>query len=72
MSDTVHNASPGGSFLSTRVMNTLRYSVMNLFIIFGTGFIALGGPPLSEWRGELREYLTRERDGAVRAALTGG
>ncbi len=44
MSDTVNNASPRGSFFSTRVMNTLRYSVMNLFIIFGTGFIALGGP----------------------------
>ena len=44
MSDAVNNASPRGSFLSTRVMNTLRYSVMNLFIIFGVYFIALGGP----------------------------
>ena len=44
MSDAVNNASPSGSFLSTRVMNTLRYSVMNLFIIFGVYFIALGGP----------------------------
>ena len=25
-------------------MNTLRYSVMNLFILFGIVFIALGGP----------------------------
>ncbi len=44
-----------------------RYSVLD-----NSDFIALGGPPLSEWRSELREYLTRERDGAVRAALTGG
>ena len=44
MSDTVNNASRRGSFLSTRAMNTLRYSVMNLFILFGTGFIAMGGP----------------------------
>jgi hypothetical protein len=44
MSDAVNNASPRGSFLSTRVMNTVRYSVMNLFILFGIYFIALGGP----------------------------
>lgn len=44
MSDAVNNASPRGSFLSTRAMNTVRYSVMNLFILFGIYFIALGGP----------------------------
>ena len=44
MSDTVNNVRPRGSFLSTRAMNTLRYSVMNLFILFGTACIALGGP----------------------------
>jgi alkane 1-monooxygenase len=44
MSDAVNNASPRGSFLSTRVMNTVRYSVMNLFILFGIYFVALGGP----------------------------
>ena len=40
MSDTVTNAGPRGSLFSTRVMNTVRYSMMNLFILFGTGFIA--------------------------------
>ncbi|HZY67921.1 MAG TPA: hypothetical protein VFE52_05010, partial [Devosia sp.] len=46
MSDTINNAGAGrgGSFLSTRVMNTVRYSMMNLFIIFGMVFIAMGGP----------------------------
>jgi alkane 1-monooxygenase len=44
MSDAVNHTSPRGSFLSTRAMNTVRYSVMNLFILFGIYFIALGGP----------------------------
>jgi dTDP-4-dehydrorhamnose reductase len=44
-----------------------RYSVLD-----NSAFIELGGPPLAEWRSGLREYLSRERDGAVRAALTGG
>jgi len=48
MSETVNNE--GGNtrlskpLLSTRAFNTLRYSVMNLFILFGVYFIALGGP----------------------------
>ena len=32
------------SRFATRAFNTLRYSVMNLFILFGVVFIALGGP----------------------------
>ena len=32
------------SRFATRAANTLRYSLMNLFIVFGIVFIAIGGP----------------------------
>jgi hypothetical protein len=40
------NGAPGlgGSLLATRAANTVRYSMMNLFILLGTVFIAIGGP----------------------------
>ncbi|RYE08718.1 MAG: alkane 1-monooxygenase [Hyphomicrobiales bacterium] len=43
MSDTVQNSPPSGGILSTRAMNTLRYSLMNVFILFGAVFMMLGG-----------------------------
>ena len=43
-----------------------RYSVLD-----NSRFLELGGPALAEWRSELRDYLGSERDGAVRAALSG-
>jgi hypothetical protein len=50
MSDTVQNDSANkpprlaNSLLATRAANTLRYSMMNIFIILGTIAIAWGGP----------------------------
>lgn len=49
MSDTLHQggagkAGFGSSLLGTRAGNTLRYSLMNLFILAGTAAIAWGGP----------------------------
>ena len=47
MTETVHNDSAQrsrGSILATRVANTVRYSMMNLFILFGVAGTALGGP----------------------------
>jgi hypothetical protein len=49
MSETVDNeggsrSRTNGPLLATRAFNTLRYSLMNLFILFGIGFIAYGGP----------------------------
>ena len=32
------------SMFATRAFNTLRYSLMNIFILFGIVFIAMGGP----------------------------
>lgn len=48
MSDTVNNNGTRRSIFehsifATRAFNTLRYSVMNLFILFGVYFLALGG-----------------------------
>jgi alkane 1-monooxygenase len=49
MSDTARNATsqpprPGRSLLATRGFNTLRYSVMNIFILLGMAATAYGGP----------------------------
>ena len=50
MSDTLNQSGAGntpklgGSLLATRAANTLRYSLMNIFILAGTAAIAWGGP----------------------------
>lgn len=48
MTDAVHNSGKpprlANSLLATRAANTVRYSVMNIFIILGTIAIAWGGP----------------------------
>ncbi len=50
MSDTLQNGAAGKprglgpSLLATKAGNTLRYSMMNIFILLGTAAIAWGGP----------------------------
>ncbi|MDO8360812.1 MAG: hypothetical protein Q7T08_12350, partial [Devosia sp.] len=50
MADTTNNSGAGkpsglgSSLLATRAANTVRYSVMNLFILLGIAATAYGGP----------------------------
>jgi alkane 1-monooxygenase len=46
---------PGSSLLATRAGNTLRYSVMNLFILAGAYAMAWGGP--FSWSGLLFSFF---------------
>src|ERR1700750_1733055 len=45
----------GNSLLATRAANTVRYSMMNLFILFGTVGMALGG--VFTWTGMIFSFV---------------
>ena len=61
MSETTHDASAGppprllNSLLATRAANTVRYSMMNLFILAGTYATAWGG--LFTWTGMVFSFI---------------
>jgi hypothetical protein len=60
MSDTLHQGGAnksglGGSLLATRAANTLRYSLMNIFILAGAYCMAWGGP--FTWAGLLLSFF---------------
>lgn len=55
MSDATHGRPRTVNLLATRAANTIRYSLMNIFVLIGTAAIAYGGP--WTWSGLLLSFV---------------